>query len=160
MELLTGKEEYAKEEQTLAFNTAPFIGPLNSQGFCEEEEKIMFETRKIMGLPDLKISAFTLRVPSWNSHGQVVWADFENPPPEAKDLGAVYNGVKGVFWSKDSPPHARQVSGKKDVFIGRIHKDPCFAGSYIMWIAADNLLKGAALNGWQIAQKLWEMRRI
>ena len=157
-EILDNPELYENENPSFAFNCIPYIGALSDEGFCEEELKIISETKKIMSLPQLKISAFTIRVPSLNSHGEAVWFSTETTLTSAEELGAVYKEHPEILWKKSSPPHGREASGKKEVFVGRIHKDLNFENSWIMWIVADNLLKGASLNGWQIAEKLWQLK--
>ena len=157
-EILNDPGLYENEKPSFAFNCIPYIGAISDEGFCEEELKIISETKKIMNLPQLKVSAFTIRVPSLNSHGEVVWFSTETSPASAEELGAVYKGNSSVIWQKESPPHGRNASGKGEVFVGRIHKDLGSENSWIMWIVADNLLKGASLNGWQIAEKLWQLK--
>ena len=157
-DILSGAISYENENPSFAFNCIPYIGEVSEQGFAEEEEKIIFETKKIMDLPQLKVAAFTLRVPAFNSHGEVVWFSLDSSPFSEKELGAVYKERPEVLWEKHSFPHGRKASGKEEVFVGRIHKDPVSKNSWIMWIVADNLLKGAALNGWQIAKQLWEIK--
>lgn len=158
LDVLNGTLPYENENTSLAFNCVPYIGKVSEQGFAEEEEKIIFETKKIMSLPQLKVAAFTLRVPAFNSHGEVVWFSLSSSPSNAEELGAVYKKRPEVLWEKHSFPDGRKASGKEEVFVGRIHKDPVSENSWIMWVVADNLLKGAALNGWEIAKKLWEMK--
>ena len=155
-EILDNPGLYENEKTSFAFNCIPYIGSLSEEGFCEEELKIISETKKIMNLPQLQVSAFTIRVPSLNSHGEAVWFSTETSPANPEELGAVYKEHPEVLWQKSSPPHGREASGKKEVFVGRIHKDA--ENSWIMWIVADNLLKGASLNGWQIAEKLWQLK--
>ena len=158
-EILDGKTAYESTDYPFAFNCIPFIGDMKESGFCEEEEKIIFETKKIMNLPQLKISTFTVRVPALNSHGEVIWCSLENPPAKADDLGAVFKNSPGLAWEESSFPHPRKASGQPEVFVGRIHRDPVAENSWIMWVVADNLLKGASLNGWQIAEKLWQIKK-
>ena len=158
LDILKGTLPYENENLSLAFNCIPHIGKVSEQGFAEEEEKIIFETKKIMSLPHLKVAAFTLRVPAFNSHGEVVWFSLDSSPSNEEVLGAVYRERPEIVWEKHSFPHGRKASGKEEVFVGRIHKDPVSENSWIMWVVADNLLKGAALNGWQIAKKLWKIK--
>ena len=160
--VLEGRESYEKEEPTFAFNCIPFIGDMNDRGFCEEEEKIMAESKKILDLPQLKISAFTVRVPTLNAHSLIVWVTFQNPPSSAGVLREALSGF--APWLKIQEegkpvPHGRQSSGKNPVFVGRIHPDPVEENGWILWITADNLLKGAALNGLQIAEKLITLKK-
>lgn len=157
-DILNETLSYENEDPSFAFNCIPYIGTVSKQGFAEEEEKIIFETKKIMDLPQLKVAAFTLRVPAFNSHGEVVWFSLDSSPSSEEELGAVYKKRPEILWEKQSFPHGRKASGKEEVFVGRIHKDLVSKNSWIMWIVADNLLKGAALNGWQIAKKLWRVK--
>ncbi|MCY4512630.1 MAG: aspartate-semialdehyde dehydrogenase [Bdellovibrionales bacterium] len=159
--ILEGRENYEKDDLSAAFNCVPYIGAINDEGFCEEEEKIMTESKKILELPDLKISAFTLRVPTLNSHGLVVWLTFHNPPTSLKDLKEALSKAPLIKIQEEGkpPPHGRQTSGRDSVFVGRIRKDPVEENGWILWIVADNLLKGASLNGLQIAEKLITLKR-
>lgn len=159
--ILEGRENYEKDDLNTAFNCVPYIGAINDEGFCEEEEKIMAESKKILEIPDLKISAFTLRVPTLNSHGLAVWLTFHNPPDSLKDLKEVLSKAPLVKVQEEGkpPPHGRQASGRDSVFVGRIRKDPVEENGWLLWIVADNLLKGASLNGLQIAEKLITLKR-
>lgn len=154
-DILDGKKHYEQEEADFAFNCVPFIGPLESNGFCKEEVKIMTESKKILNLAQLKISAFTVRVPSLNSHSEVVRCSLQKSPHSAEEVAQALSPYVRVL---DSPPHARRASGKKEVFAGRIHKDSFGENSWLMWLVADNLLKGASLNGLQIARELCKIR--
>ncbi len=153
--ILDGKEPYEKEEISYAFNCVPFIGPINSEGFCQEEMKIMSESRKILNLPKLPISAWTVRVPCLNGHSEVIRFSLKKSPSSKEEIASALSPHVFVL---DPPPHARQSSGKKGVFAGRIHKDSFGENSWLMCLVADNLLKGASLNGLQIAEKLWELK--
>ena len=150
MAILKGEKLYKQKEISYAFNCVPFIGDLNEEGFCSEEVKIMTESRKILGLPDLKISAFTVRVPCLNSHSEAVRFSIKKTAVKEEILSALSSYVETSEWS----PHARQADQEKEVFVGRIHKDPSIENSWWMWVVADNLLKGASWNGLQIAQEL------
>ena len=154
-DILDNKTAYEKEEISSAFNCIPYIGPMNTEGFCKEEEKIMKESRKILNLAQLPLSAFTIRVPSLNAHSEVVRFSLKTPVQNKEELSAALSKYVQVV---EPPPHARMASGKKEVFAGRIHKDSFGENTWLMWLAADNLLKGASLNGLQIAQKLWEIK--
>ena len=158
--ILESKSPYEKEEMEAAFNCVPYIGPMLDSGFCEEEDKIIYESKKILGDPNLNISAFTVRVPSLNSHSEVVWFSLEKNPKSVGEIESVLSTCVQVQNSQDPEkiPHGRQASGKGDVFAGRIHKDGISDNSWVMWLVADNLLKGASLNGLQIAQKLWTIK--
>ena len=158
-EILEGKQDYASK-QGQAFNCQPMIGPITENGFCEEEIKIREESRKILGLPELDISSFTVRVPTLNSHSLVCYLDLEKPPSSKQDIIEKLQGFPGlhVETSQEEPPHGRMASGKKEVFVGRIHQDASSKNSWILWIVADNLLKGASLNSLQITQELMKLK--
>ena len=151
------KEEKAYKQKAIdhAFNCVPFIGDLNEEGFCSEELKIMTESKKILGLPDLKISAFTVRVPCLNSHSEAVRFSIKKQVSKEEVLSALssYVDVSEPF------PHARQADQEKPVFVGRVHKDSSLENSWWMWVVADNLLKGASWNGLQIAQELVKIKK-
>lgn len=155
-DILEEKKSYEQEEAHFAFNCIPFIGPVESNGFCKEENKIMTESQKILNLPDLAISAFTIRVPCLNSHSEVIRCSLKKNPSSTKDFISALSPYVHV---PASPPHARQASGKNEVFAGRIHPDSFGENSWLMWLVADNLLKGASLNGLQIAKELWKIKK-
>lgn len=159
-DILNSQKPYETETMTHAFNCVPVIGALKDQGFCEEEEKIMYESQKIMQTPELKISAFTVRVPCLNSHSEVVWFSLKKKPDSVSEISSALSSFVEVREGQEfeSLPHGRQASGKEGVFVGRIHPDRVSENSWIMWVVADNLLKGASLNGLQIAQKLWKLK--
>lgn len=141
---------------SLAYNCVPQIGSFNAEGLCSEEVKIQKETKKILGLPALYVSAFTVRVPALNAHSEAVWVDFQSEIPRDQILRALHEqpGLK-VTDELTGFPHARLVDGQEPVFVGRVHRDAENAKTWRMWIVADNLLKGAALNGLQIAERIF-----
>lgn len=143
----------------IAFNSIPHIGSFNETGFCSEEMKIMTETRKIMDMPQLPVSAFTVRVPTLNGHGEAVWATLDENVSLEK-IRQSLNCFPGLqFVSQANPesyPTVRDADGKGPVFVGRVHKDLYDPHTVMMWVVADNLYKGAALNGLQIAERLFQ----
>lgn len=155
LDILNGKTSYEQEKISSAFNCVPYIGPFDEKGFCKEEAKIMTESRKILNRPELQISAFTVRVPSLNSHSEVIRFSLKKSAQKEE----VSSALSPYVQVSDIPPHARGASGKKEVFAGRIHKDSFGKNSWLMWLVADNLLKGASLNGLQIAEKLWQIKK-
>ena len=155
LKVLKEEEPYEKEELSSAFNCMPYIGEIGEDGFSEEEVKIMTETRKILNLPKLPVSAWTVRVPCLNSHSEVLRVSLKNPAQSPEDI---LNSLSSFVKTKPEIPHARQASGKKGVFVGRIHKDSFGENSWLLWIVADNLLKGASENGLQIARELWKLK--
>lgn len=138
----------------IAFNTIPQIGSFMEDGFSSEEDKIMMETRKILNLPNLNISAFTVRVPSLNGHAEAVWIEL-NEVVTKKDILKSLSKIENLVVSEDGYHVVREVSGQKEVFVGRIHQDRFDPKTWILWVVADNLLKGAAWNALQIAELLF-----
>lgn len=142
----------------IAFNCVPQIGSFNEEGFCSEEMKIMKETQKILRLPELPVSAFTVRIPSINSHSEAVWVTLEQDLTRSELIEA-FKQKEGLVVmdepSKCDYPTSFQASGTDPVYVGRIHQDLNDKKTWILWVVADNLRKGAALNGLQIAEKIF-----
>lgn len=143
----------------IAFNCLPHIDVFFPNGYTREEMKMVEETRKIMGLPDLPVSATTVRVPVFVGHSESVNAEFEDPisPEEARRILAGAPGVEVV----DDPdnlryPMAVDAAGKDACFVGRIRADLSCPRALNLWVVADNLRKGAALNAVQIAELVLE----
>lgn len=143
---------------TILFNCIPQIGSFNDQGYCSEEIKIMKETRKILDQEALKVSAFTVRIPALNAHSEAVWVTLKKEATRDQILASLaeFSGIvvqdepqKSVY------PLARDVSGKDPVYVGRIHQDMDNSRMWLMWVVSDNIRKGAALNGIQIAEKVF-----
>lgn len=145
-------------QHTILFNAIPQIGSFDDNGYSSEETKIMKETRKILRLPDLKVSAFAVRIPALNAHSESVWFTTKKPATRDQILASLEKGEGLVI--QDDPkngiyPMARDVSGKDPVYVGRIHRDPENPLLWLMWVVSDNIRKGAALNGIQIAEKIF-----
>ncbi|WP_373998821.1 aspartate-semialdehyde dehydrogenase [Bdellovibrio bacteriovorus] len=143
---------------TILFNCIPQIGSFNDDGYCSEEVKIMKETRKILGQDKLKVSAFTVRIPALNAHSESVWVTL-NKEVSRDQIMATLSEFKGIVL-QDEPkksvyPLARDVSGKDPVYVGRVHRDPENPKMWLMWVVSDNIRKGAALNGIQIAEQIF-----
>ena len=139
----------------LAFNLFPHNTPINEQGYCEEEMKMVNETRKIFGLPDLKISATCIRVPVLRAHSEAVNIEFERPFEVAKARAAIQqaDGVKLTEdWSANYFPMPVDASGQDDVLVGRIRQDLSHPAGLELWLCGDQIRKGAALNAVQIAE--------
>lgn len=139
----------------IAFNLLPHIDVFLENAYTKEEMKMVNETRKIMGLPDLPVSATTVRVPVFVGHSESVNAEFEEEisPEDARRILAAAPGVEVV----DDPannlyPLALEAAGKDPCYVGRIRADTSCPRALNMWIVADNLRKGAALNAVQIAE--------
>jgi aspartate-semialdehyde dehydrogenase len=149
--------------KAIAFDSIPQIGSFVSDGsaddgFCSEEIKIMKETRKILRLPDIRVSAFTVRVPTLNSHAETVWVTLKKPAASLLEIEGTLAESEGVqLFSRASRDYPTQAfaSGKDPVYVGRVHKDPNDSNTWMMWVVSDNLRKGAALNGIQIAEAIY-----
>ena len=126
------------------------------EGYSEEEMKMIFETKKIMGDQAIAVSPTCVRVPVVNAHSESVHARFARPitVEEAKRLLAKAPGVTldDRAYAPGQHPQPILASGKDDVFVGRIRKDFGDPNALNLWVVSDNLLKGAALNAVQIAE--------
>ena len=138
-------------------NALPHIDVFMADGYTKEEWKMMVETRKIMGLPNLKITATTVRIPTVGGHSESINASFEKPITVAK-IKEILSNSPGVTL-QDNPekfeyPMPLTSHDKDDVFVGRIRMDDSEVNTINMWVVADNLRKGAATNAIQIAELL------
>lgn len=143
----------------LAFNLFPHNSPLDEQGYCQEEMKMVNETRKIFGQPNLRITATCVRVPVLRAHSEALNLEFSEPFPveEAREAIAQAPGVKLVEdWSANYFPMPMDASGQDDVLVGRIRKDVSHENGLELWLCGDQIRKGAALNAVQIAELLIE----
>jgi aspartate-semialdehyde dehydrogenase len=144
--------------QSLAFNIFPHIDSFRDDGYTKEEWKMLVETRKIMGLPDLRLSATCVRVPVAVGHSEALHIEFERPmsAAEARDVLSSAPGIEVV----DDPlnreyPQPIEAAGRDPVYVGRIRDDVSNPGGIALWVVADNVRKGAALNAVQIAELLY-----
>ena len=143
----------------LAFNLFPHNSALNDQGYCEEEVKMVLETRKIFGVPDLRITATCVRVPVLRAHSEMVNLAFRQPFPvqRARELLAQAPGLKLLEnWEANHFPMPLEASGQDAVLVGRIRQDISNADGLELWLSGDQIRKGAALNAIQIAELLVE----
>lgn len=156
--ILNGEE--AKPEilpYPLAFNLFPHNSPLNEQGYCEEEMKMIYETRKIFNEPQLRLSATCVRVPVLRAHSEAINLEFEQPfsLAKAREILAQAPGVKLVEdWQKNYFPMPIDATGKDDILVGRIRQDLSHPNGLELWLCGDQIRKGAALNAVQIAELL------
>jgi aspartate-semialdehyde dehydrogenase len=160
--LLNGGDEKKCEvfAHNIAFNNLPQIDKFDDSGFTFEEKKIMAETQKIMDLPDLDISATAVRTPTFNGHSEAVWVEIgkEVKRDEIVKLLSKAPGIKVVDDPQENIyPLNRDASGKDEVFVGRIRRDLKNPKRWLMWVVSDNVRKGAALNGIQIAELLFDL---
>jgi aspartate-semialdehyde dehydrogenase len=123
----------------------------------EEEEKLREETRKILELPDLPVSATCVRVPVLVGHAEAVWIETEEPL-SAEDATALLQAAPGIRLQQFPTPGA--AAGGDDVLVGRIRRDPTVENGLALFIVGDNLRKGAALNAIQIAELLLHEQRV
>ncbi len=152
---LTGEDDILSSR--IAFNLRPQIGDFLSSGYTKEEEKMSEETRKIMHAPDMAVSATCVRVPVLVCHSEAVHIESEGPwsVTDARNLLANFPGVSII----DNPqageyPMPWDLAGTDDVYVGRIRQDWSHPNGLAMWVVADNLRKGAALNAIQIAEEV------
>ena len=141
----------------IAFNLIPHIDRFDALGYTKEEWKMVHETRKIMGAPDLAVSPTTVRVPVFRCHSESINVETERhlSAEEARRLLEEAEGVVVV----DDPeamlyPMPLDVVGKDPVYVGRIRQDPSIPNGLNLWVVGDQLRKGAALNGIQIAEEV------
>ena len=147
---------------SLAFNLFLHNSPLQANGYCEEELKMLNETRKIMQLPELSLSATCVRVPVLRAHSEAVNIEFEAPLSVAEARAALAQ-APGVELIEDFEtnrfPMPTDVTGRDPVAVGRIRQDLSHPQALELWLCGDQIRKGAALNAVQIAELLLESAR-
>jgi aspartate-semialdehyde dehydrogenase len=141
----------------IAMNVVPQCGSPGADGFTSEEVKLREETRKIMALPDLRVTATCVRVPVVRGHGVAVHAEFAFPLT-LEEARSALNEAPGVTLRDDIGagiyPTPLEAAGRDDCYVGRLRRDPFDANALELFCVADNLRKGAALNTVQIAEAL------
>lgn len=147
----------------IPFNAIPQIGSFDEEGISQEEWKMVKESRKILHLPSLPVSCTTVRVPVFRGHSEALTAVFQRPitPERARQ---VLREAPGVC-VKDDPgsatyPLALDAAGTDPVYVGRVRRDTGSPRGLSLWVVADNLRKGAALNAVQIAEVLLSRGRL
>ncbi|MGA1621402.1 MAG: aspartate-semialdehyde dehydrogenase [Synechocystis sp.] len=141
----------------LAFNLFPHNSPITANHYCEEEMKMVNETRKIFEAPHLRITATCVRVPVLRAHSEAINLEFDSPfaADRAKTVLADAPGVKVVEdWEQNYFPMPLDASGKDAVLVGRIRQDISHPHGLELWLCGDQIRKGAALNAVQIAELL------
>ncbi|HET9521872.1 MAG TPA: aspartate-semialdehyde dehydrogenase [Candidatus Limnocylindrales bacterium] len=145
----------------IAFNALPQVDVFLDNGYTKEEWKVVSESRKILHLPDLRVSCTAVRVPVFVAHSEAVHVETHDPvaPARARELFAAVDGVV----VQDDPatstyPLASDAAGSDDIFVGRVRTDPSIPDGrgLAFWVVSDNLRKGAATNAVQIAEALVE----
>jgi aspartate-semialdehyde dehydrogenase len=147
----------------IAFNVFPHNSALNDLGYCEEEMKMVNETRKIFGVPDLRITATCVRVPVLRAHSEAVNLEFDVPFP-VDQARAILSQAPGVTlvedWTANHFPMPIEASGQDAVLVGRIRQDLSSPNGLELWLSGDQIRKGAALNAVQIAELLVQQNLI
>ncbi len=156
-EALEGKPvHHEKFAHQLAFNMIPHIDSFLDNDYTREEMKMHLETRKIMHA-DISVSATCVRVPSLRAHSESVWVEFDRPvcADAAKNAFDKAKGCKLIDNPKDNQyPMPLFLSGKDEVFVGRVRQDITNPNGLTFWCVSDQIRKGAALNAVQIAELL------
>jgi len=141
----------------IAFNCLPQIDEFLPSGYTKEEMKMVHETRKIMGDQSIHVTATTVRVPVYVGHSEAVNIETERKL-SANEARAILSTAPGVLLYDDPAhkiyPMPLEVAGKDEVYVGRVREDESIANGLNLWVVADNLRKGAALNAVQIAEHL------
>ena len=142
----------------IAFNVIPFIGAFKDDGYTDEEQKMWNETHKMLD-PDIALTVTCVRVPVMVGHSEAVNVEFHEPldEDEARDILRESPGLI-VIDKRDATGYMtpKEAQGEFPVFVSRIRNDPTIANGLNLWVVADNLRKGAALNAVQIAELLHE----
>ncbi len=145
----------------IAFNVLPEIDVFLDNGYTREEWKIVSESRKILHLPDLRISSTAVRVPVSVGHSEAVHVETRHPIT-ADQARALFAAVPGVIVQDDPANHvyplASNAAGRDEIFVGRVRHDPSVEGDrgLAFWVVSDNLRKGAATNAVEIAELIAE----
>jgi aspartate-semialdehyde dehydrogenase len=154
---IAGSNETVAYAHPIAWNCLPHIDVFLENGYTKEEEKMINETRKILGDDKLAITATTVRVPIFDSHSESINIELEKPF-EIEDIKELFANSPGVVLQDDPAnnvyPLAKNATGKDEVFVGRIRRDFSIENGINIWVVADNIRKGAATNTVQIAEAL------
>ena len=141
----------------IAFNALPHIDVFLENGYTKEEEKMINETKKILNLPDLKVTATCVRIPVKFGHGVSVNVELERPF-ELEDVVKAFEEKEGVIVQNDGKnkvyPMPITAQDTDEVYVGRIRRDDTVDNGLNLWVVADNIRKGAATNTIQIAETL------
>ena len=161
-DLMNDKDVYPHKDQ-IGFNVIPRIDEFLDNGYTKEEQKMIDESKKILHLPNLSVSATCARVPVYISHSEAVHIEFKNSV-NLEDVRNQLNNFPGITVmddpKRDIYPMPYDIEGKDDVYVGRIRKDTSVDNGIVLWIVSDNLRKGAALNSLQIAETLVKLELV
>ena len=164
MDLVDGLKGEAPKKfpHLIAGNCLPHIDVFLDTGYTKEEQKMIDESRKILSLPELRVTATTVRVPVYHGHSESINIEFERPF-ELSELRALLEKAPGLVVQDDVAnnvyPMAIHAADTDPVYVGRIRRDFSVENGINLWCVADNIRKGAATNAVQIAQELirqWE----
>ena len=158
-ELLNGRKAECEVYPTqIAFNVLPHIDKFLDNGYTKEEMKMNWETVKIFGDEDIKVSATCVRVPVFYGHSEAIQIETSQhiSEDEARELLRGANGITIMDERRDGgyPTAVLEATGEDSVFVGRIRQDLSLSNGLSLWVVSDNLRKGAALNSVQIAEEL------
>jgi aspartate-semialdehyde dehydrogenase len=144
----------------IAFNLFSHNTAIDASGYNEEERKMVNETRKILHAPDIAITATCIRVPVLRAHSESINLEFAGPRPSLREIRDALAAAPGVTLVDDREnnvfPMPLDASGRDEVLIGRIREDVSHPRAIDLFVSGDQILKGAALNGYQIAELLIE----
>lgn len=141
-------------EKPIFGNCIPKIGAFYKSGYCDEEIKIINESKKILDLPRLKITATTVRVPIFNCHSEAINIELNQNISESEVIRALKGQEGIVYIGDDDYPTATFCDGKNYVYVGRVRRDNSNENAFWIWAVSDNLRVGAALNAVLITKKL------
>ena len=142
-------------QHQIAFNCIPQIDVMLDNGYTKEEFKIINESRKILGQPNLRITATAVRIPVLYAHSESVFVETSREATLEQVVSALQkvDGMR-VYDNSQDYPMPLDVGGTDEIHVGRLRKDESVKNGFSMWIVADNVRKGAALNAVQIVQRL------
>lgn len=141
----------------IAFNLFPHDSAIGPSHYCEEELKVIHETRRIFHFPELRITATCVRVPIPRAHSEAVNVEFDEPLSVAEAVEALQKAPGLQFvedWERNHFPMPCEASGRDPVLVGRVRQDLSCQAALELWLSGDQLRKGAALNAVQIAEHL------
>ena len=162
--LQSGSAEPKVSPHPYAFNLFSHNTPVSENGYNEEEVKVVQESRKILGMPDLRINVTCVRVPVLRAHSESITLDFAGEAPAEQVVRETLSKAPGVRVVDDRTsnhfPMPCEASGQDDVLVGRIRRDLSSPSSICLFACGDQLRKGAALNAIQIAERLFETQAV
>lgn len=147
-----------KKHYQIAFNAIPQIDVFGEDDYTYEEHKMINETKKIMSDATLKVAATCVRLPISRGHSESVYFEIDNDNVSAADIKEILSAAPGIVLEDDPAtqtyPQALNCVDKRETFVGRVRRDLDEPKGFHMWVVSDNLLKGAAWNSVQIAERL------